>query len=706
MTLQNSRKAALQRQVRRMDKQLTILQKQSDTLSNWRLAVAVLGIVVTGGLLLTNGLAWAGWLALVVFAVAFGWLVRVHRQVERSIHRHQLWRDIKQTHIARMTLDWEHIPQPIISKHDRHMLEVDLDLSDLHRLMNVATSRAGADRLRSWLIPTQPDLDVINTRQGRVKELSRHPLFRDKLALNTLEAADDIASSGEGEQLLHWLKSEQPAANMRGLLIVLVLLSLLNITVTVLTLFGFFSDLTLASYTFFLYAMVFLWQYRRVFTTFEEALTVEGALNRIRAVMDTIEQWSYTSMPETEKLVAPIVSEKPSQMLRSVTWVISGASLRANPIFWLLVNMVVPWDYFFGWRMEQVKRGLIAHLPKWLDVWHELEALSSLAVLPYLNPSYTLPRVGDDVPAALDAVQIGHPLIPPDRRMSNDFMLTDLGDIVVITGSNMAGKSSFLRTLGVNLCLAYAGGYVCADGLDTIIFRLYTSIRVTDSLDDGISYFYAEVKRLKGLLIALNQQDAPPVFFLIDEIFRGTNNRERLIGSRSLIRALAEQAGVGLIATHDLELVALADENPRIRNAHFREDVVDGRMVFDYVLRSGPCPTTNALRIMEMEGLPVEDGESESKRRGLLRRRRRNDTEILPPSDTVDAPDAAVEMEAEDSDTNDPLVDDNNTPRRRRLSLRRRNRQDADDVPETDEELDALPAPEPNDETSAEDDAE
>jgi DNA mismatch repair ATPase MutS len=180
----------------------------------------------------------------------------------------------------------------------------------------------------------------------------------------------------------------------------------------------------------------------------------------------------------------------------------------------------------------------------------------------------------------------------------------------------MSGKSTFLRTLGVNLVLAYAGAPVAARFLRTRPFRLFTCIHVSDSLSDGISYFYAEVRRLKALLVELQRagevghdgaQSAAgyPIFYLIDEIFRGTNNREREIGSRAYVRALAGAYGTGVISTHDLELVHLAEEFPGIRNFHFREEVLGERLAFDYRLRPGPCPTTNALKIMEMEGLPV-----------------------------------------------------------------------------------------------------
>jgi DNA mismatch repair ATPase MutS len=170
----------------------------------------------------------------------------------------------------------------------------------------------------------------------------------------------------------------------------------------------------------------------------------------------------------------------------------------------------------------------------------------------------------------------------------------------------MAGKSTFIKTLGINLCLAYAGGPVCARRLYAVPFRLDACIRITDSVTDGFSYFYAEVKCLKRLLEELKADNTLPLLYLIDEIFRGTNNRERLIGSRAYVKAVAGGNGVGFLATHDLELASLAETIPELSNYHFRDFVQDGRLVFDYKIRPGPCPTTNALKIMQMEGLPFE----------------------------------------------------------------------------------------------------
>jgi DNA mismatch repair ATPase MutS len=171
----------------------------------------------------------------------------------------------------------------------------------------------------------------------------------------------------------------------------------------------------------------------------------------------------------------------------------------------------------------------------------------------------------------------------------------------------MSGKSTFLRTVGINVCLAQAGAPVCASHFQWSWCRPACCIRVDDSLEAGLSFFYAEVKRLKSILDAACDRAAPPVLFLIDEIFKGTNNRERLIGSRAYIKAVADGNGFGLVSTHDLELTDLESEVPSLTNTHFQETVSAGALQFDYKLRPGPCPTTNALRIMELEGLPVPE---------------------------------------------------------------------------------------------------
>lgn len=295
-------------------------------------------------------------------------------------------------------------------------------------------------------------------------------------------------------------------------------------------------------------------------------------------------------------------------------------------MLWLALHAILPWDLLVARALRIRRAEIAAHAPAWLECYHDLEALCSLANLAALRADTCWPDFRDDGPM-LDSRGLGHPLLPDQQMVRNDVTLGPLGEIVLITGSNMSGKSTFLRTLGVSTALAQAGGPVIAHTWSARPVRLFTSLSIDDSVTDGISTFYAEVRRLRSMLDALEQGESAilseaspagsnvdvavtrPLLFLVDELYRGTNNRERLAGSRALIRALVGRRAIGVVSTHDLDLVRLADELPAVRNAHFRDDVHEGRMSFDYTLRDGPCPTTNALRVMALGGLPAGEGD-------------------------------------------------------------------------------------------------
>jgi len=359
---------------------------------------------------------------------------------------------------------------------------------------------------------------------------------------------------------------------------------------------------------FVIYVGVMIVKQARATSAWGEVQDLEKALRRFRTVFSYLETRRYRSRPHLAQLCAPFLdpAERPSAELKRVERIAAALGLRTNPILWFLVQVLVPWDFFFTYRLEKLRREIAGLLPRWLDAWYELEALNSLANFAWLNPGYVFPEILANA-TKFKGRALGHPLVRPEFKICNDFELDEQRRIVILTGSNMAGKSTFLRTVGLNLCLAYSGAPVNAQGLHLSLFQLFTCIKVSDSVQDGLSYFYAEVKRLKLLLSAAESDGHLPTFFLIDEIFRGTNNRERHLGSHSFIRALSNRRNtLGLIATHDLELTNLASEISGIDNFHFREEVGDGRLVFDYQLRPGPCPTTNALKIMLLEGLPVD----------------------------------------------------------------------------------------------------
>lgn len=599
------RLTALERQVARLERRLAALHTQSETYTRWRTLAFLAGAAAAfAGFAVDNAL---GVLVTLIGLAGFSVLVRLHRRLRASIARHQAWLSIRRAHLARMRIDWDDLPPATASAPPEHPFAADLDIVgmfSLHRLLDTAISRGGSDRLLGWLLTTTPDPAQIAARRALVTELTPLAAFRDKLTRSALLAQH--RGKWDGGQLIAWLGREQgetvPPLALRGLL----LLAALNLLLLILDAAGVVDGLWRFSLA--AYVVASALALGRTGGLFTEALAIKSELDKLNAVLRFLEGYRYEAHPALRGLCAPFSdpAERPSRHLRRLNRILAASSVRSNAVLWLILNLIFPWDLTFAAQLDRSKGQLGTLLPVWLDAWHELEALNALANFAWLNPGYTWPTVTERG-SGFTAARLGHPLIPHDARVVNDFALAGPGDVVIVTGSNMSGKSSFLRTVGVNLALAYAGGVVAADGLTTGLFRPFTCIRVADSVVDGISYFYAEVRRLRALLAALETPDAYPLLFLIDEIFRGTNNRERLIGSRAFIRALVGGNGCGLISTHDLELVRLADEVPGIRNVHFREDVIDGRMAFDYLLRDGPSPTTNALRIMALEGLPVEE---------------------------------------------------------------------------------------------------
>ncbi|HTI15464.1 MAG TPA: hypothetical protein VL461_13025 [Dictyobacter sp.] len=613
MTTKQERIHRLEQQIERLRRRIDANTPRSNRYSWLRVFVFFGGIIVSVALAIL--VDW--WVALPVFVLAmvlFGVLAHYHSLIERSITRHTLWMHIKSAHIARMKLDWDQIPEIVKSEPlADHPFEFDLDITghhSIHRLLNTAISTEGSQRLRDWLLARQPDMETLRKRQEIVQELVPMTRFRDRLILNSLIASGRLAEQLEGQRLIKWLEKQETPSSLKSLMLLSALLNIVTIVLFVLAVFLPIPHLWY--YSLGAVILLFFMTAGQRGDIFDDATYLRYGFATLSTIFTFLETYSYGNKTHLNALCEPFVRNReygPTALLKGTARISSAATLKNNGLIWFLVNAFIPWDFYCAYRLGQYKKQLAARLPEWLDVWFEIEALCSLASFSYLNPEYTLPELVSEgeTTSLFSAQDLGHPLLVSEKKVTNSFALNELGEVVIITGSNMAGKSTFLRTLGVNLCLAYAGTVVNASTFRAGLLRLFTCIRVTDSVTDGYSYFYAEVRRLHALLEALKEPDRYPLFFLVDEIFKGTNNRERLIGSRSFVHALVGQNCVGLISTHDLELVKLADILPQVHNHHFREEVVDGHMVFDYVLREGPCPTTNALKIMAMEGLPIDD---------------------------------------------------------------------------------------------------
>jgi hypothetical protein len=555
----------------------------------------------------------AGWLAFAITVIVFFTVVALHRRVELWSARFRIWKEIYTQELGRMTLDWDRIPPPAALFHEeRQPLALDLDLTgprSLHHLVDTAISRQGSVLLGTWLTTDTPNMEQVGFRQAVVGELASLPRFRKRLALLFRTISKEPL---EDEKLHAWLHAPYPEQMLNRVLPVVTLLGSCNIGLLLLNVTGILPPYWIL--TSLIYSILYAFNYGSIDHYLTAVRYMDSELRKFQALLQYLEKYSLRQRPHLIKVCAPFRTgpNYPTRILHRIRLLTTAAGINSNPVLGLIINLLVPWNFWTAVLISRYQKLVTHLLPMWLDSFHELEALISLGTFSALHPDYTFPVIQAEAHPVMEARGLGHPLLSPEKKVCNDFTMESLGEISIITGSNMAGKSTFIRTIGVNLCLAYAGGPVDASLFRCLPFRLYTCIRISDSLGDGFSYFYAEVKRLKGLLEALKPDENPdhqvqiqPMLYLIDEIFRGTNNRERMIGSQAYVKTLIGTTAIGLIATHDLELAHLSEIYPQVRNFHFRDAVQEGKLVFDYLIRPGPSPTTNALKIMQMEGLPI-----------------------------------------------------------------------------------------------------
>ncbi|MGM0546048.1 MAG: MutS family DNA mismatch repair protein [Bacteroidota bacterium] len=599
---------ALQNQVRRLNEKFESLERLSGKLSMARLFSFI------GGLLLIYiagqlGPEWLFWLVLAGFILGFRRLVNIHNKIDRTKEEIDIWKSIRQKHLARQQLIWPDIPKRVPSKtYDNHPFASDLDIIGQHsllQLMDTSTYQGSTNMLTEYLLTRDPNISKVKERQAIVKELVSMSKFRDKLhLLAELNSKEELDTDWSLDDLLQYLHNSK-VVNYTLPLAVLGTLSVLNIVLLALYLSGVMAPYVIISFV--TYLVIYNFNSEKISGLYNESHQIEKQLSRFNPVLRFLETYNYRSKENLKSFCSPYWSSdySPSKYVKGIIRISGAASSQQSEVIWVLLNFIVPWDLYFAQKLSSYKKELAPKLDEWLSHFYQLEAFCSMANFAWLNPNYSFTLPDDDSQEPFSATDLGHPLIPHEEKVTNDISIDSKGDILLITGSNMAGKSTFLRTMGINLALCFAGAPVNASQLSTIPFRIYSSINVSDSLDDGLSHFYAEVKRLRGLLELLNDGHDTPVFFLVDEIYRGTNNRERLQGSEAFLKNVAGKNGVGLVSTHDLELAQLEETIPELSNWHFSETIEGNKMSFEYKLKAGPCPSTNALKIMEMEGLPT-----------------------------------------------------------------------------------------------------
>jgi hypothetical protein len=613
-TVVASRLSSLQRTIRRAERLAARGRIAAVWFSRVRLSIFAVGVI---GSVVPHKLGWtlSGNVVLAAALICFLVVAWYHNRLEDRLHRLDRWLRIKHSHVARLRLDWSNIPtRAAAAAPERHGYARDLDVAGPHSLLHLidtTVSSQGQARLHAWLLDQPAPAKQWAARQGLVREIASVTLLRDRLSLEA-QSVDQADIDGRRLQAVFQKRVEDAA--LVPLLLIETGLAAATIILLVADLFDFLPGYWWLSFA--LYVFLYLMVRGRSEEIFDHAQSLHLQLEKLSAVLGYLERRRSIHTPRIADLCRTLSHPEtsPSRSLRQAASVMNRLSVRAHPLIHYLVNALLPWDLYHTYRLQRVQDRIAAAVPQWLEILAEIDAAAALGTFAYLHPDYRWPtcRMTINEPQqngegpVLAAEELAHPLLPRATRIGNSVRLEGLGRIFLVTGSNMSGKSTFLRTVGINTCLAQAGAPVCAREFVWSPVRFGSCIRVDDSLEAGLSYFYAEVKRLKSVLAAAEDGARPPVLFLIDEIFKGTNNRERLIGGRALIATLATTNGFGFITTHDLELAELEHRIAGVTNVHFQETVSEGTLLFDYRLRPGPCPTTNALRIMELEGLPVK----------------------------------------------------------------------------------------------------
>jgi hypothetical protein len=500
-----------------------------------------------------------------------------------------------------------------------HFYTSDLDIfgkQSLFKLLNRTHTYTGADTLANWL-KYPANKSEIENRQQAIEELSAKIDFRQELEASAF-LVEEV--SEPTHKLISWSQSPENEEIKKPIFQYGNFLPYLTIPLILAWVFNIIPigyPLVLLV----IHGIIGKQIHATVSNALDQTLRLTGTLKAYANLSEQIVNQGFTH-PKLIHLQTQISEASPA--IRALEDILNKMGNRANPIFMFVVGIPTLWDVQYFIKLENWKRQYQGNLPKWLDVIAEFETLNSFAGLHFANPDFVKPSIIEGS-ITLKTKGLGHPMIRKAKRVNNDIELEGEGKTIIITGSNMSGKSTFQRTVAVNIVLALAGSVVCAEAFTCSCMQVFTSMRTQDSLEEDTSSFYAELKRLKTLIQAVgNRQSVEtppksnatpaahngrvlyPIFYFLDEILKGTNSKDRHEGAKALMLQLHRTTASGFISTHDVELGDEFENQGFVENYSFSSEVVNNDLVFDYKLRAGVCHSFNAS--MLMRGIGIEMG--------------------------------------------------------------------------------------------------
>lgn len=572
-------------------------QKSFNAIGNWRLTTAVVAAILAWLAFARDVLS--GWWLLLPLAVFIA-LVVIHERVARRQEFSKRAIAYCERGLARMEDRWSGTGHTGNRFEDpAHVYAADLDVfghGSLFELLSTARTAAGEQVLANWLLAPSPAEDV-RARQEAVTELRDHIQLREDLAL----LGEDIRAAVNADKLAEWgVAPPVRFAIWERLSALLLALGAIG------TFIGFFAHafglrpfLVVVMLSLVLGAIL----RKRIGTVVEAVETPAHDLQILGLLLERLEREQFKSsrlkaLRSELDTQGQLASARIKRLERWVEYLDSTDHMLLR-----LIGPVLLWKDQVAMGIEAWRQATGQHIGRWMFAVAELEALSSLAAYCFEHPTSNFPEFVDEGPL-FEAEALQHPLMSARVCVPNDVCIGNRPDLLIVSGSNMSGKSTLLRAIGLNAVLAWAGAPVAARRLRISPLAVGASIRVVDSLQDGRSRFYAEITRLRQIVDLTN---APrPVLFLLDELLSGTNSHDRRIGAEAVVRTLVERGAAGLMTTHDLALTEIVSTmNGSALNVHFEDQLENGRMVFDYKMRPGIVQRSNALELMRAVGLDV-----------------------------------------------------------------------------------------------------
>lgn len=585
-----------ERRLAQIARELADVERRHLTFSNLRLLLFAVFSVIAW-LSFARAALHPVWL--VIPAIAFAILMVTHARLLNGRDRLQGARRYCERGLARLNGTWAGTGADGSRFLDDHPYARDLDLfgdGSLFQFLNTARTEAGEMFLADWLRTPAP-LSEAAARQNAVSELRDNVEFRQGLAVHASEA--HVSPTG---RLTAWAALE-PVGLGAAQAWSFRILALLNVLVVI----SMFTDRLPAGWAIGWLAVsgaLALAHKRRVWTVIRRADAAADDLSLFESLLTRIESEPFRT-PRLEHLRGAINgAQKPSALIRQLRRVIALRDVLRNELI-RPVGLLLFIRSQAAVAIDQWHQQHRAALATWVAAVGELEAFSSLATFAFEHPEYPFPELSDGPVRVLSATALAHPLLPATTAVGNDVSLGGASpQVLIVSGSNMSGKSTLLRSIGSNVVLALAGAPVRAQSFTVSSLVVGTTIKVQDSLQQGYSRFYSEIIKLRD--IVADAAAGKPVLFLLDEIMHGTNSHDRRIGAEAIVRALATAGAIGLVTTHDLALTALASHGDmHARNVHFEDRIENGRMVFDYRMRDGVVEHSNALDLMRAVGIDV-----------------------------------------------------------------------------------------------------